>query len=253
MNENNNAPHFDKATRMRDCERVEEFVAYLYGEATPDESGVFRQHLTNCAVCREEIAAFGSVRDVVGAWRTEALGSLPSIDIREVLAPAATEFRRPPVRKRSARAALREFFTLSPLWLRAGALAATLVVCALAALTLARAEVSWNADGLAFRTSVKEKTVVKQVEVPAQTGYTKEQVNAIVAERLEEAQAQWEASKPQEKIVTVSDSLSGKSTTRVAVARSNAVRPRRNVPRNPDRDEELADLPRLSDLLNGSN
>jgi anti-sigma factor RsiW len=259
MNENRNTPHFNQGTRPRDCERAEEFVAYLYGEATPEETGAFRQHLTNCNVCREELAAFGGVRAAVGEWRAEALGSLPSINLNEVLAPAdhnavlapATELRRPPTRKRSARAALGEFFTLSPLWLRAGTLAATLVVCALTALTLARAEIRWNADGLAFRTGVTERLVSEHVQVPAQTGYTKEQVNAIVAERLEAAKTQWEASKPRDEVVTVSDPLPAKNASRAA-ARSNATRPKRSAPRSLDRDEELADLPRLSDLLNGS-
>jgi hypothetical protein len=250
MRENSNAPHFDKATRPRDCDRAQDFVTYLYGEATPDEAGDFRQHLKGCDICREELAAFGGVREAVGEWRDEALGSIPSLNINEALAPA-TEFRRAQARKRSAGAALREFFSLSPMWLRAGALAATLIVCALSALTLARAEIRWGADGLAFRTGVTERVVEHVQASPAQTGYNDEQVDAIVAERLEEAKAQWEAAKPKDEVVTVSGELPRKDAPR-AVAKSNSARPRRAAPRSLDRDEELADLPRLSDLLNGS-
>src|SRR5215213_90455 len=135
MSENRNDAGTGPAT-PRGCERAEEFVTYFYGEATPEESRVFRRHLEACAVCRDELAALGGVREAFGVWRAEALSSLPSLDFGEALAPAAVS--RPAVeRKRSASAALREFFSLAPLWLRAGAFAATLALCALSALTLA--------------------------------------------------------------------------------------------------------------------
>jgi anti-sigma factor RsiW len=268
MNEHRNARGFDDSTSPRGCERAGELVTYLYGEASPDEAKVLRRHLTNCAVCRDELAAFGGVREAVGAWRAEALDSLPSLDMSEVLnrhgvfnsheavgskeADAhAAAFRPAQARKRSARAALREFFSLSPLWLRAGMVAATLAVCALAALTLARAEVRFGADGLAFRTGGAEKVVREQVQV--QTGFTQEQVNALVAERLDEAKARWEAAaQPSVEVLKASDVSQRKSSTR-AVAKSNAPRLRRAAPPGYDRDEELADLPRLSDLLSGGN
>src|SRR5215207_1478965 len=125
------------ATTPRGCGRGEELVAYLYGEATKEEAGLFRGHLEACAVCREELATLGGVRAGLGAWRAEALGTFPSLNIEEALAPTARVLPAAS-RQRSARAALREFFSLSPLWLRAGACAATLAVCALVALTLAR-------------------------------------------------------------------------------------------------------------------
>ena len=87
---------------------------YLYGEAAPAEAKAFRQHLTSCAVCRQEMAAFGGVREMVGEWRTDALGTVPSLGMDESFtnAPAALHAH---ARKRSAIAALREFFSLSPL------------------------------------------------------------------------------------------------------------------------------------------
>src|SRR5215203_5605353 len=104
-----------EATTPRGCERGEELVAYLYGEATKEEAGLFRRHFEACAVCREELAALGGVRADFGAWRAEALGTVPSLNIEEALAPASVIPAAP--RKRSARAALREFFSVSPLWL----------------------------------------------------------------------------------------------------------------------------------------
>jgi hypothetical protein len=257
MNENSNAGDFARATRTpRGCARAEEFVTYLYGEATPEESKAFRLHLEACAVCREELAALGGVREAVGAWRAEALGWVPSLDISAALAPHAAA-RRAEARTRSASAALREFFSLAPLWLRAGAFAAALAVCALTALTLARAEVRWGADGLALRTGVEERVVTEQAPTPARNVYTEEQLNSIVAQRVAEAEARLEERQQteQEGVVNIADRDGDKSRRQPAGAAAN-VRRRKPAPR-PDsrRDEPLLaedNLPRLSDLLDGS-
>jgi len=244
-----------EATTPRGCERGAELVAYLYGEATKEEAGRFRLHLEACAVCREEFAALGGVRAGLGAWRAEALGTVPSLNIEEALAPAARVLPAAP-RERSARAALREFFSLSPPWLRAGAFAATLAVCALVVLTLARAEVRWGSDGLAFRAGATERVVRERVEVPVQSGYTDEQVNAIVAHKVAEAQAQLTAEtkgradvQRPEQIVNVV----GKGPQ--PASNPNATR-RKRVPRRASNGDDslLAEesLPRLSDLLSGS-
>src|SRR2546421_5264883 len=123
MKEKKTPTGFSNGTGPRGRERGEELVAYIYGEATPVEAKAFRRHLTGCAVCREELAAFGAVREAVGEWRAEALSTIPSLDIGEELSQAASS-RRAPERKRSAVAALRQFFALSPVWLQAGAAAA---------------------------------------------------------------------------------------------------------------------------------
>lgn len=243
-------------TTPRGCGRGEELVAYLYGEATKEEAGLFRKHLEACAVCREELTAFGGMREGLSAWRAEALGSVPALNIAGAFAPAGAV--RPDVsRRRSARAALREFFALSPLWLRAGAFAATLALCALVALTLARAEVRWGPDGLAFRAGATEKVVKEQVPAPARAGYTDEQVNAIVARRVAEetarltAEAKEEAGKQRpEKVIDVAE-VNGKGSQTSAPPQ----RRKRAARADTRRDETLLaedDLPRLSDLLGGS-
>jgi anti-sigma factor RsiW len=260
MNENTNAPLAEDA-ESRGCGRSEELVAYLYGESTPVKAELFRRHLDACAACREELAAFGGVREGLGEWRAEVLGSLPTLDIHEAFTRATPER---PERERSAAAALREFFTLSPLWLRAGALAAVLAVCALAALTLARAEVRWDAGGLAFRTGVPTKVVaervtekvpeaVRKVQEPARGVYTEEQVAAVVAERLKEAKAEWQSAQTRGEVVAASsDESRPKRKVEPRTASKPNVTRQRNAPRGVGRDEETADLPRLSDLLNGS-
>lgn len=255
MREDRNATRpGDAPTPPRGCERAEELITYLYGESTPEEARVFRRHLDACAVCREELTAFGGVREAVGGWHAEALGAVPSLNVREALAPAAAPRRSEAGagrRKRSAAAALREFFSLSPLWLRAGAAACVLAFCALAALTLARAEVRWDSNGLAIRAGAAERVVVERVPEPARGGYTEEQLDAAVAERLDEAKALWEAERQRAGVLNVSGETPKRTAPRAA-ERANAPRARRTAPRARVRDEESADLPRLSDLLNGS-
>jgi anti-sigma factor RsiW len=249
MNDNTKAQSPDDAATPRGCARSEELVTYLYGESTPKEARAFARHLDTCHVCREEFAAFAVAREGLAEWRAEVLGTVPSLDIQAALAPLAARDRAP-ARRPSAAAALREFFSFSPLWLRAGALAATLAISALLLLTLARAEVRWDSNGLAFRAGVAERVVVERVNVPTQTGYTQEQLETVVAERLKEAKARWEADSPRPQVVNVSDDAPKRSAP--AANRPNPPRTHRATPRAPERDEELADLPRLSDLLNGS-
>lgn len=90
------------------CERSSDLMAFLYNEISDAESRDFKSHLRECATCREEAASFGTVRESMVAWRDEVLtGFVPS---------AAT-----PTRK-SALAAFRQFFDLSPLWLQSAAI-----------------------------------------------------------------------------------------------------------------------------------
>ncbi|HWS85743.1 MAG TPA: zf-HC2 domain-containing protein [Pyrinomonadaceae bacterium] len=247
MSEKNEA-----AGKPRGCGRGEELVAYLYGETTKEEAALFRGHLDACAICREELAALGGVREGLAAWRAEALGTVPSLNIQEALAPAAQALPAAP-RIRSARAALREFFSLSPLWLRAGAFAATLAVCALIALTLTRAEIRWDADGLAFRAGVTERVVKERVEVPVPGGYTDEQVNALVARQVAQAKEQAAA----ETEARLKKQARGQVINVVEKRPAHAPPQRRKRPTHAGTrgDEMLAaddNLPRLSDLLGGS-
>jgi hypothetical protein len=212
MRERINANGAGDTTNARGCGREEELLAYLYGESVPEESADFRRHLADCAACVEELAAFGGVRASVGEWREEVMRSIPALNVAERVAPHASaskaeerapeaapavEAERTHSRKRSASAALREFFSLSPMWLRAATAAAALVFCALAALTLARAEVRWDSNGFAFNTGVKERVVERQIQAPAPKGFTQEQVDALIRQNVERevaaAEGRWKA------------------------------------------------------------
>jgi anti-sigma factor RsiW len=89
-------------------------MAFVYNEIDASERREFETHLQQCGNCRREAASFASVRESIGAWRDEVLtGFVPS---------TAT----PP--RRSALAAFRQFFDLSPLWLQSAAVVLTLCV-----------------------------------------------------------------------------------------------------------------------------
>jgi hypothetical protein len=96
------------------CERAPDLMAFLYHEMDQRETREFQLHLQQCRSCREETASLGVVRESIAAWRDEALAGFVST-------PLATKPRK------SAIAALRQFFDLSPLWLK-GATAFAMVV-----------------------------------------------------------------------------------------------------------------------------
>ena len=119
------------------CHRAEDLVTYLYGEASEADALDFRNHLKQCDACRSEFAVFNQVHDSILLWRNEALGTS--------FTPAAVPSEATQVvrgeRKLSALQALREFFNVSPLWLRGAAAFAALVLCVLVVLAISR---SWQ-------------------------------------------------------------------------------------------------------------
>lgn len=271
MNEKQRAAHTDAQTSITpDCARAGDLVAYLYGEATPDEAQSFGQHLSACARCRDEMTAFGGVRESVGAWRAEAFSVAPATVFQPSTAKtgedATTVLRHDTAadRKPSALAALREFFTLSPAWLRAASVAALLSIVSLAALTLARAEMRWDVDGVALRLGVPErvvKEVVKEtVDVPSADSVSQEEVNAMVAahrRELDALRSQLQQQATNEDYVNVNATASERrAASRVAANERATKRPSRSKPASRvarDAAGNDEDLPRLYDLLSEVN
>ena len=155
MNERQNSPG---------CERASDFIAFLYDEADERETRDFQLHLQQCSSCRDEVASFGVVRESITAWRDEALAGFVSTP---VAAPPKTK---------SALAALRQFFDLSPLWLKGATALAAVALCVLAGVALFRS------DG----------NRVPATSMNAGAVYTEQDVNRIV----EEALARQESVKP---------------------------------------------------------
>ena len=119
------------------CARALDLVAYLYKDATPTEARDFEMHARQCSACRAELATFGDVREAIHDWRQHSLGAVAS-PANE--AERTHAFNDPSVTAkpgRSALAALREFFTLSPIWMRAATAFAALLFCALVVIAIA--------------------------------------------------------------------------------------------------------------------
>src|ERR1044071_5888611 len=92
------------------CHRAEDLIGYLYGEASTDEAHDFAQHLEQCELCKAEFASFSHVHAAILSWRNEALGSVSLRTASPIVSDiaAANQFAQSQ-RRRSARAALREF------------------------------------------------------------------------------------------------------------------------------------------------
>lgn len=110
------------------CKREGDLVGFLYNELNEVETRDFKQHLSECEACGQELASFRGIRAGVVAWRDESLG-LSSLPIHQ---PASQ-----PVRP-SALAAIRKFFELSPLWLKGAVAFASVLVCVSAFLSISR-------------------------------------------------------------------------------------------------------------------
>jgi hypothetical protein len=138
------------------CERIPDLMAFLYNEMNEHETRDFKLHLQECSNCREEVASFGLVRESIAAWRDEALAGVVSTALRV---------------KKSALAALRQFFDLSPLWLKGATAFAVVTFCVLAVLVGVRTQenVVW--------TTVKPGAV-----------YTEQDVDRLIAEALAKQQ-----------------------------------------------------------------
>lgn len=173
MNETMNSPG---------CERAADLMAFLYRETDDGETRAFELHLRDCANCRDELASFGVVRDSILAWRDEALSGFVSTPL-----PA----------KKSALAALRQFFDLSPLWLKAATGFAVVTFCVL---------LGWLVTG---------NKKVAPVAVNTGATYTQQEVDRLVEEALAKQQPQPPA-KATEPVVSVAKPPRRKSPPRQA-------------------------------------
>jgi hypothetical protein len=108
------------------CERASDLIAFIYNEVSEREAQDFQLHLRECSSCREEAASFGVVRESIITWRDEALAGFVST-------PVAT-----PANRKSAFAALRQFFDLSPLWLKGATAFGVVMFCLLAGIVIFR-------------------------------------------------------------------------------------------------------------------
>src|SRR5258705_10954579 len=111
------------------CARTNDLISFLYGEVGESDARDFERHLHHCVNCQSEIASFTLIRGAVGEWKTEVVS---------VLSPAYQSKLGQPSMQKSAIAALREFFALSPFWMKGAVAFATVLFCILAVKTVGR-------------------------------------------------------------------------------------------------------------------
>ena len=143
------------------CERASDLIAFIYDEADEREAQEFRLHLRECSSCRDEAAAFGVVRESVHTWRDEALAGFVST-------PVATKTNR-----KSALAAVRQFFDLSPLWLKGATAFALLAFCVLVGIVIFRS---------------REPQIIEITKQNPNAIYTEQDVNRMVKEAVAKQQ-----------------------------------------------------------------
>src|SRR2546430_13342004 len=121
------------------CHRAEDLVAYLYNEAGETDAQDFAVHAEQCDACRTELAVFRQVHESIVVWRNEALGTFSPASRAADLASATASVKLVRHERRlPALQALREFFSVSPLWLRGATAFAALLLCVLALVVLSR-------------------------------------------------------------------------------------------------------------------
>lgn len=186
-----------------------------YGEAGERERHDFELHMKQCDSCRAEFAAFAQVRESIGDWRDEALTGFVSAHT----APA-------PARK-SALAALRQFFDLSPLWLKGAVGFAVVVFCALAAWAVFR--------------SAPPEAPVSVAGVKPDAVYTQQDLDRAVQESLAKQQREQRVEDPKLVNVTEPEAVKPKNSN-IAKSEPRARRPFSRA----EREQLAADLRLLS-------
>jgi hypothetical protein len=219
------------------CHRAEDLVTYLYNEGTAAEARDFAAHAEFCDACRAELAVFAQVHDSILLWRNEALGAAfnpataPAPLISNAPENASRQFAHEP--RLSALDALREFFRVSPSWLRGATAFAGLTLFVLAALFVLR----WNQPA---------PLVNNQTEPGA---YSQQQFDAAVAKEVKRQvdEMRSKESAPQPNVATSTDKPAEKTLpTQLAVNRAPAKTARRRGLTPQEREQLAADLRLIS-------
>jgi anti-sigma factor RsiW len=197
------------------CHRSEDLVTYLYNESSAADAQDFAAHMEACEACHAEFAVFNQVHESILLWRSEALGAAfnPTPQGARARAEAASDsgqFVRHE-RKLPALAALREFFSVSPLWLRGATAFAALLLCVLGIMAISRL-------------SQKQSPIVRNQTQP---GYSQQDIDRAHQKGVDEGVARANQENASQKGATTGIVKSPNSEKRMQLA-SN-----RSQPRNP--------------------
>ncbi|MDQ1729334.1 MAG: hypothetical protein QOD33_1459 [Pyrinomonadaceae bacterium] len=217
-----------------DCGRAEDLIGFLYGELGDGDARSFKSHLRECGSCQQELTNFGAVREDVVAWRDASLGGLSSAAL-PVAAPASGD-------KRSALVALRQFFNVSPLWLKGAVAFASILFCVLAVLAVVRLREHGPAP----------------IVATGEQGYSQQQVRALVERRVQE-ELQRERNLAGRTAKSVDEVVTVKSIPRLRIRNSreslasNAAVQKAKRPLSKNEREQLAFDLRLTSARNESD
>jgi len=148
----------------RGCDKQEELVTYLYGEATPEASRQFETHIRECLTCARELREFSSLRETMQTWEMD---TLPHI----VIEP-----------KRTFTMVFRELFTVTPIWAKALAgVAALLVFAALLNVEVSVGSVKIGAHLFGGRTAAAPVN-------STDASISREEIDKIIQQRVSESE-----------------------------------------------------------------
>lgn len=148
-----------------ECGHADQLISFVYNEGSVEEINQFQDHLRTCSICQTEIRSLGGVRQLIADWKIEALSS--AVESR-VQIPASAP------RAKSAVAALREFFDLSPLWLKGVTALATVLF--------------FLAIGLGLSRLGEEQPTIVKDERPGAI-YTEDEMKQAIKKALDEQNA----------------------------------------------------------------
>lgn len=158
------------------CERAPDLMEFLYHEMDERETREFRLHLQQCSSCREEVNSFAVVRESIIAWRDEALAGFVST-------PVTTKPRK------SALAAVRQFFDLSPLWLKGATALAMIAFFVLVGLVMMKRQ-PYNAPVITTNAKYTDQDVERLVkEALAQQEKPRETVAVVESPKPKKSKA----------------------------------------------------------------
>jgi hypothetical protein len=215
------------------CGRENDLIAVLYGELDSSESTVFRSHMQECQSCASELAEFSSIRESVVGWRNEALEGVTS------LASQTSPVRRYEVAKPGALSALREFFNLSPLWMKGAVAFASLLFCVFAVLAIAR---------------LRETPPAPPVANNSEPRYSEKELNAAVERRVQELQRKQSSEPTPRRNVVVErapERAPYKRNTNALVAAGNSQQKARRPLSKVERQQLAADLRLIDNPVDG--
>jgi anti-sigma factor RsiW len=206
------------------CERASDLISVLYGEASDRERREFEVHIQQCGSCRAEFGSFGHVRESIRDWRDEALAGFVASQTPP-LAPANAPSRK------SAVAALRQFFDLSPLWMKGAVGFAAVLFCVLAVLAVMRLGATDRGPQVATGNT--------------DASYTKQDVDRAVQEALAQEREQQRVAQPEQAVGAGSPTPKSSNVTNPGVVKTE--RKSRRPFSRAEREQLAADLRLLSE------